>query len=947
MQPQRPTKRRQKRHEIHDPMDSDEEIIDSGFMNTCESNLDSSGRSFSINISPRKKSKKSAWATRRIWDPPDDLEVGLDTDSNLYDQAVEGDVYNDPQFALGGCVLTNIGGRNASRSFWMNRYVTMVGEQQDCKLHVGIAWALDERWMNEEMLSIDASTVRPSTCYVESVYCVAIAALLVIESRCGMEIFSESTKCPLPQNCNGKFRILDSTGIHDVTVLFCGCPNANPQYIQLLRRSLYPATLAQGKIKTVATFRYLEQLHHLTLMTMASVYNFYCAIAKTTDNTGLKFTPWRYTGLMCMCLQWRHLKLLKRNGRGNDASGVAGTKEGDLVVPCLSCPHPGINLPDSWKSAEGYANMDYVFGSALHHYWGLPLCIVGYDIACQWFAHIHEQSKDLWPNKIKLDNGMDLVPVIGKFHKPVHETDNHEQSSCNLIPRGTKQRLWGRVHEVIVWKRILVTTTGKSIPTWVSSTLWSRYRTALKDQNRQCEAHQGLTDSLLPDLVDKWNGICVAWENAPHPKEVAEDGLKIVNPFSVKREYMTQAQVEVELALEDEMMEQKGIPLHNRTRPGKFILMGLALEESQYKLRVEVECYKKLTQTAHQQSEIVEHRNVLKRALHGFEKLRSVYMPRLVQFLMDLEEELSFDGEGQPETEKLWLPSSILADKCKAVCCDEVDHMLCVETKMVQFKNKNIRGQQSSGKSREVIDKVHDRVKGFVEKYCRSREGLLLLVGPGEWEEELRVMAKDNVRSYVDMERKKHGPGHQGTNEEEPGMEGIVIEAESRVERENEDEEEFPLQAEARTRRDGTGETRKQQSWIWLTRRINLKDGADKNDNEILRAEWCRSRARAHRAEEEVQYLEVEMERALLFLHWKVKWWAERQDRPNPGKVPHLEEGFLAMWKGSLWQEERPEEASDRVAHEELGLDGRDDGNEQDEEGEKAGNDGGDLEMPD
>lgn len=44
---------------------------------------------------------------------------------------------------------------------------------------------------------------------------------------------------------------------------------------------------------------------------------------------------------------------------------------------------------------------------------------------------------------------------------------------------------------------------------------------------------------------------------------------------------MTQAQVEVELALEDDMMEQKGIPLRNRTRPGKFILMGLDLEESQ------------------------------------------------------------------------------------------------------------------------------------------------------------------------------------------------------------------------------------------------------------------------------------------------------------------------------------------------------------------------------
>lgn len=89
----------------------------------------------------------------------------------------------------------------------------------------------------------------------------------------------------------------------------------------------------------------------------ASVYDFYRAIAKATDNTGLKATPWRYVGLMRMCLQWRHLKLLKRSGRGNEASGVKGTKAGELVVPCLSCPHPGVNLAEGWENdTEHYDN---------------------------------------------------------------------------------------------------------------------------------------------------------------------------------------------------------------------------------------------------------------------------------------------------------------------------------------------------------------------------------------------------------------------------------------------------------------------------------------------------------------------------------------------------------------------------------------------------------------
>ena len=43
--------------------------------------------------------------------------------------------------------------------------------------------------------------------------------------------------------------------------------------------------------------------------------------------------------------------MLKWAGRGHDLSGVIGTKSGELVVVCPSCPHPGINLPEGWEDA--------------------------------------------------------------------------------------------------------------------------------------------------------------------------------------------------------------------------------------------------------------------------------------------------------------------------------------------------------------------------------------------------------------------------------------------------------------------------------------------------------------------------------------------------------------------------------------------------------------------
>jgi len=54
---------------------------------------------------------------------------------------------------------------------------------------------------------------------------------------------------------------------------------------------------------------------------------------------------------MLMVRQWRHIKMAKRAGRGHNPSGIDGTPQGGLSIPCRSCPHPDINLPDGWDNA--------------------------------------------------------------------------------------------------------------------------------------------------------------------------------------------------------------------------------------------------------------------------------------------------------------------------------------------------------------------------------------------------------------------------------------------------------------------------------------------------------------------------------------------------------------------------------------------------------------------
>lgn len=63
-----------------------------------------------------------------------------------------------------------------------------------------------------------------------------------------------------------------------------------------------------------------------------------------------------------MIREWRHIKLLKRSGRGHDVTGVKGTAQGECAVLCPACPHPGKNLPPDWKDAPiGLKCVRYAF----------------------------------------------------------------------------------------------------------------------------------------------------------------------------------------------------------------------------------------------------------------------------------------------------------------------------------------------------------------------------------------------------------------------------------------------------------------------------------------------------------------------------------------------------------------------------------------------------------
>ncbi|KAI0038809.1 hypothetical protein FA95DRAFT_1505012 [Auriscalpium vulgare] len=147
------------------------------------------------------------------------------------------------------------------------------------------------------------------------------------------------------------FVVLHTNGIHKVKVDYCGCglSTSLERRQQFMRSGLWPATVVDPQ--TAATFSCLDTFQQLSLQGKLSGYDFYKSLEILTDGSGLNIPPDRLTAFMTMAREWRHIKMMKRAGRGHDPTGIAGTGAGECAVTCPACPIPEVNLPEGWDTA--------------------------------------------------------------------------------------------------------------------------------------------------------------------------------------------------------------------------------------------------------------------------------------------------------------------------------------------------------------------------------------------------------------------------------------------------------------------------------------------------------------------------------------------------------------------------------------------------------------------
>ncbi|KAF7377674.1 CxC2 domain-containing protein [Mycena sanguinolenta] len=128
----------------------------------------------------------------------------------------------------------------------------------------------------------------------------------------------DNRACPRSHCGRNKFVVIAPNGFHHVALNYCQCRrSAAPQWEQLLLYGWFPST--PDHPKSAITIPTLKLFHAVSLQGKTTVYHFFQALAKITDNTGSRAFKRRYQLILRVVRQWRNLRALKRGDGWRDA----------------------------------------------------------------------------------------------------------------------------------------------------------------------------------------------------------------------------------------------------------------------------------------------------------------------------------------------------------------------------------------------------------------------------------------------------------------------------------------------------------------------------------------------------------------------------------------------------------------------------------------------------
>ncbi|KAL0565172.1 hypothetical protein V5O48_016855 [Marasmius crinis-equi] len=757
-------------------------------------------------------------------------------------------------------------------------------------------------------------------------------------------------RCGLPEPFRSGFTVVDVFGIQDVNICSCLCQRedtAGNRLQQLLRAQLYPATVQTPG--TAFMFRLLNLFHTLTLQGKITLYDFYRSIEKQTDGTGTVRVKDRYDAFVRVIRQWRYLKQLRRGGVGNVLQrDLQSLKPGSLAIRCIACPRPGINLPANWKDASRewrYLYQKFIAVDACFRlkrrtvsseqkdpglYTGLAYFVP--QATYQEFAkhapeqdeycrHFATRMKDL-PEEVR----MDIDPqkwqfVVPKLHITGHNRECQENFAFHLLVGSGQtdgegvERHWASIGPIATSTREMGPghrrdTIDDHLSFWnwtktigLGELLRKRRQRAREKSQAHSEEFKGFSQSQKETTLQGWRQKVMEYEAGRTVSgkvgRYDEEGKLVPNPYSNTSKGKTEHDVRLEYAMKEAKEEIDGVPPIHDVSPSAFMETGLAVEEQQRMLVMDLSKDKNVSTT--HQVELVERRARLLRLVSRLRTLQQAYTPHAIATLnqaaktdagppnttshvstapavdpraadvaFDLQKLTKVASKGNVETTPLYLPSGLpeavrnLPEMSKWVemessfrrgqlqsALDGLRSHLFIRTRLNLQRTLHVRHQHAAVRARQVMARNDSKIDVFKAKYCSAWAALKILVG--EEDIGLPQLNKADVTSYDDVDTNalrnvRKVLGTQRRN-------GTVSEAGSRI----------PKDALVKP-----GESSKRLSWIWTT--YDVSEGSDELQ-EVMRIEWSKSWARKRRWAEELAIVDEEMRRALATLEYEAEMW--------------------------------------------------------------------------
>ncbi|EIN05125.1 hypothetical protein PUNSTDRAFT_30488, partial [Punctularia strigosozonata HHB-11173 SS5] len=259
------------------------------------------------------------------------------------------------------------------------------------------------------------------------------------KARPALHLGHGGRKCPeAAEERHISFTIADTSGVHQMSVVFCRCFNHGDRAEQLMDAKLFPASMDQPT--TAFTFSLLRDFHMHSLTSKKSAYDFVLALRRLSNNAFPDSVPDIYPQFLCVIRVWRYLIMLKRSGQMHAIDNcLPGRPPGSVIVPCFACPERGLNTTDDLRIAWHLTR--------LRHLRSLILSADGH-------FGLQRKSKKDDPDDISLVAGRAFFPDESTFKSYLAKIkSSEEKSTCsrfNAIEMQNKLKFKGMVTSGVV-----------------------------------------------------------------------------------------------------------------------------------------------------------------------------------------------------------------------------------------------------------------------------------------------------------------------------------------------------------------------------------------------------------------------------------------------------------------------------------------------------------------